>query len=365
MPQVHLARLRAALATVLFTALVATANASAAAEPVGWDTQAGAERAASVIGVSAGQAAEDLSVQHEAFYSIQELIEYGDHVWFDNRDATVHVYGPETPAAIPPQVASHVVHDNAPLAERSPTHGGTGGACGTSRSNEDYCTPLEGGGRIEKLNGQLFLSCTAGFLVRDYSNNPYMITAGHCADWGTTFYTNGFKSSTSWPNYKECVVGPWVGGESPWGGHDAAITPVTGCGGMTAYAHNWINGVNTHIEGATNTQYVGEYVCHFGIATLYQCGVIHFVSKSYKISYENIGPQEYTVNELDFICGAANHGDSGGPVTDGTYPGVATGIMISLGTDVTDCGTQGNGAFFTEQRIFTILNLFNVYVASG
>jgi hypothetical protein len=322
--------------------------------------------AANAMGVSRSQATEDLVVQHEAFQTIGEMIETGSQVWFDNKTATVHVYRPSTSVTIPAAVASHVVNEAAPRTFPASSTVGKAAGCGTSRSSEEFCSPIEAGEKIKhSISGGPKGDCTAGFMVRDYSGNPYILTAGHCSIWGTTFYENPFTSK-AWPGLMNCTVGPWVHGASPWSGYDAAIMPVTGCEGVIPYIHNWETGVDTHQEGATDTQFVGEYVCHWGLSTksLHACGTIFAVNVPSKINYSKTGSGEWTIQQTDQICAYGQPGDSGGPVTDGTYTGDATGIMLAFGTDFTDC-PQGNGALIIEQRIFTVLGLFNVYVAAS
>jgi hypothetical protein len=337
----------------------ATTEAGAAA----WNSPESVETAAKVMEVSTAQAAEDLTVQHDAHRMIGELIEAGDQVWFDNKAATVHVYGTATSAAVPSSVASHIVHDTTPRnfpARKTVT---IADSCGTSRSYEEYCSPLESGVRTEHNSGGLVRDCTAGFMVRDYSSNhnPYLLTAGHCNIYGTTFFTNPDTSET-WPGLQGCEIGPWVSGISPWSGYDMAITPVTGCYGVIPYMHNWITGVDTHQEGATNTPYVGEYVCHWGVTSLFQCGTEVAVNVSSEVNYSGEGSGTWLIKATDQVCGYAAPGDSGGPVTDGTYKGDATGILISAGPD-NNCG--GTKTLWAEQRIFTILNQFGVYVAAS
>lgn len=341
-------------------ALGLAANASAAAtdtETLAWNTPAGAEYAAEVMGVSTSQAAEDLAVQHASFHTIGELVNAGDQVWFDNNTATIHVYGTVT-TSMPSTVASHIVHDTTPHSFPASKTVMTADSCGTSRKTEDFCSPMEAGEKIDHQSGAKGSECTAGFMVRDYSGNPYMLTAAHCVLWGTTFFENPFYTYT-WPSRSECQPGPWVGGISPWSGYDAAITPINGCGGVIPYYHDWEFGTDTHMEGATNTQYVGEYVCHFGVTSLYACGTMRAVNVSTTIKYES---GEYSIKETDQVCGYAAPGDSGGPVTDGTYTGDATGILLAAGSE-SSCG--GTNTLWTEQRIFADLNLFNVYVAAS
>lgn len=122
-----------------------------------------------------------------------------------------------------------------------------------------------------------------------------------------------------------------------WSGYDAAITPITGCGGVIPYYHDWEFGTDTHMEGAVNTQFVGEYVCHYGVTSLYACGTIRAVNVPSVINYES---GKYSVQETDQVCGYAASGDSGGPVTDGTYTGDATGITLAVGPEPSCGGTN-------------------------
>jgi hypothetical protein len=324
-----------------------------------------AQSAARVMEVSDEKAAEDLVVQHEAFHTIGKLMEAGDTVWFDNRSATVHVHGPAVAVAIPSSLDGHIVHDAQEPSLSAPTTVAKAASCGTSRSTEEFCTPVEAGEKIKHVIGGGGPSgyCTAGFMVRDYSGNPYILTAAHCTIWGTTFYENPFTSKT-WPGLAKCELTPWVHGVSPWSGYDAAIIPLAGCGGMIPYLHNWETGVDTHQEGATNTPFVGEYVCHWGLSvkSLHACGTERSVDVPSNINYEETGSGVWTIQHTDVVCGYVVGGDSGGPVTDGTYTGDATGTVLAAGPDST-CGSTKT--FWIEQRIFASLGLFNVYVAAS
>lgn len=77
---------------------------------------------------------------------------------------------------------------------------------------------------------------------------------------------------------------------------------------------------------------------------------------------EESGSGRWIIYETDEACGLAESGDSGGPVASGTYKGDATGILIA-GTDTSPYCSGGNE--WAEQRIFTILNFWDVYVAAS
>jgi len=360
-------RLLAAITTALTTLAVASSAlgaSTAGSTETSWNTPAAAKAAAEVMQVSQAQAAENLTVQHEAFHTIGKLIEAGDQVWFDNADATIHVYGSTASVAMSTEVARHIVHDahrrTFPASKVRSTDAAE--SCGTSRRTEEFCSPMEGGQLITKhIPGYGTTECTVGFMVRDSSGNPYFLTAAHCAAYGTTFYSEPF-STKEWPSGTACELGTWVSGLAPWTGYDAAIAPVAGCGGegMSPWMHDWENGHETHQEGADFTPYVGEAVCHWGITTLYQCGVEQAVDVSTKISYGNIG-HEYTIEETDQVCGGGYKGDSGGPVADETYPGDATGIFIAIAVD-NKCAPDKT--LWTEERIYVPLNAFHVSIAT-
>src|ERR1700759_2396625 len=216
-----------ALATMLIVALMGLwAQGSARGEAVasvaeGFTAEEVAE-AAHAMDVPSARAAEDLEAQREGRTLITELIESGDQVWFDNATTMIHVYGAATPKATPPGLANHLVYDSAPRRQANEISSGTATSCGPIGQENEYCSPLYAGVRIFHTSGALQGYCTAGWMVRDYSGNPYMLTAGHCADWGTTFYSNPVTTYT-WPKFTVCEPGPWIAGESPWAGHDAAI----------------------------------------------------------------------------------------------------------------------------------------------
>ena len=355
--------LRLALATMsIVTLLGSVPPGDARAETAGMAaegfTAEEVAEAAHVMDVPDARAAEDLTAQHEGHALITELIESGDQVWFDNATTTIHAYGTATPRTTPPGLADHLVYDSAPRPQANAVSSGTATSCGPIGEEDEYCSPLYAGVRIFHTSGAIQGYCTAGWMVRDYSGNPYMLTAGHCADWGTTFYSNPVTTYT-WPKLTACEPGPWIAGESPWAGHDAAIYPVTGCKGVKPYIKDFGTGKKYHQEGATNTQYVGEYVCHYGVTSLHQCGTQLEVDVPYAITYTNIGAT-YTIQETDIACGTAEPGDSGSAAASGVYKGDATGIVIAAGTDA----RCPYGKTWDEQRIFTVLGLFNVYVAS-
>jgi streptogrisin B len=182
-----------------------------------------------------------------------------------------------------------------------------------------------------------------------------MLTAGHCATWGTTWYSNPFSVDTS--AGEECVPGSSITGSAPWSGHDWAIESLNGaCGGVWSAIHDFKTGENFEQQGAVHS-YVGETVCHYGVVTPERCGKVLSINDSLVVEYES---GNWTVQHLDVICGLAQHGDSGGPVSDYTYRGAATGILISLGSGNSSCGEKGE--FFTEEDIFPILEETDTYV---
>jgi hypothetical protein len=318
------------------------------------DTDSGA--VASALGVSSSQAAADLSVQQLAFTTIQTLIASGDSVWFDDRSAELHIYDPapgvRVSPSLPADVAAHVVYDQVKPVYQAPDATARPVAC-----TKKYlgCTPVQDGVEMYR-SSPVGKRCTAGWVLEGYSGGTYMLTAGHCATWGTTWYSNPFSVNTS--AGEECVPGASITGNAGWSGHDWAIESLSGaCGGVWGAVHDFKKNEDFLQQGAVQA-YVGETVCHYGITTPERCGKVTATNISAVIAYES---GNYTVQHLDEVCALAQPGDSGGPVSDHTYRGAATGIVIAAGSGST-CNAKGD--FFLEGEIFPILEETNTYVYS-
>jgi hypothetical protein len=340
---------------------VCAATGAQAAPAVGQESSDGVlitAYAARVMDVAPGQAAADLALQHNAFHYLQSLQRAGDTAWYDNKDATMHVYGPPSGSPPPAAIAADVKFDAEPY-KQTPYAGITAPvSCGTSAY--EYCTPVEGGARVSESGVG---DCTAGPIVEDYSHvDEYMITAGHCDISGDTVLHQPF-TSLLWPSLYSCAVGnATVTVDAPWTGYDIAVEPAsTGtCGGMAPYIHDWQFGTDIPQQGAV-TAAVGEVVCHRGITSLYACGTVIAAGVPTTIGPYSDG-HDYSIQNTDQICMYGAPGDSGGTVSDATYPGAITGTMLSAGPDPY-CG--GTDTISIEQQIFTILNLHGVYVVGG
>jgi hypothetical protein len=102
-------------------------------------------------------------------------------------------------------------------------------------------------------------------------------------------------------------------------------------------------------------------VCHRGITSLYACGVVKETDvESYISGYSN--GNSYWIKNTDRICMYGAKGDSGGTVSDSTYPGAITGTYLAVGPDA-ECG--GTDTISIEQQIFAILSIHNLYVLEG
>ncbi len=99
-------------------------------------------------------------------------------------------------------------------------------------------------------------------------------------------------------------------------------------------------------------------VCHYGITTPQACGNVFAANTSASVSYNSTGSGTRTIQHVDEICGLSQPGDSGGPASDYTYRGAATGINIAAGTY---SGCSG-GHSFIEEGIFPILEQSNTYI---
>jgi hypothetical protein len=311
--------------------------------------------AAELMGVSTQQASADLALQHDALGYVQALQQSGDDVEYDNADATLHVYGQPSPATAPASVADRVVFESRPFQQTPFTGTATPAGCDTSA--DEYCSPVEGGVRVTDVD-----ECTAGPILSDYYGNTYMAVAGHCAIDGDSIPDQPFTSLT-WPGLSKCNVGnSTVSVDAPWIGYDIAIEPAsTGtCGGMTPYIHDWEFGTNIPQQGAVNAA-KGEVVCHRGITSLYACGVVQVADVESHIGPYSNG-NSYWIKNTDRICMYGAPGDSGGTVSDSTYPGAITGTMLAVGSEP-KCG--GADTLSIEQQIFAILSIHNLYVLEG
>jgi len=323
---------------------------------------------AAASGVSASQAQADVALQRSALDTIQALIAKGDTVNVDDTDATIDVVGSIAPVAVPPSVASRIVQEkSAPVmntASISPTPTTSCAAVGGNWLGYTYCVPVQPGGTIARTlsgaPGVVFI-CTAGWVV-ETSAGYYTMTAGHCGDWGTTWYSQTYLSTGS--GGSGCSIGSSIGGNSPWGGYDFAYEPVSGgsCSGDWAYIHE--NGTDVPQQGAV-TPFGGEYVCHQGATSGFSCGQIPSGYANTNI-IEIYDGSNYVIHNADVVCGGnVAGGDSGGPGADETYLGAATGIVITgrqgvSGTTYSPCAA--GQSIWTEEDIQMILTAMGGWV---
>ncbi|HEX8095520.1 S1 family peptidase [Jatrophihabitans sp.] len=140
--------------------------------------------------------------------------------------------------------------------------------------------------------------CSLGFNVRTSSNVYYFLTAGHCGNIASTWYSNSAKTA---------VLGNTAGSSFP--GNDYAIVKYTN--GSTPPGNvDLYNGSFQDITSAANA-FVGEAVKRSGSTTGVHAGSVTATNAT--VNYA-----EGTVTGLIKTNVCAEGGDSGGSLFDGT-----------------------------------------------
>jgi streptogrisin D len=152
-----------------------------------------------------------------------------------------------------------------------------------------FSTKISGGAAIYSGGYR----CSLGFNVRSSSNTYYFLTAGHCGNIGTTWYSNSSLST---------VLGTRAGTSFP--GNDYAIIRYTG----SATHPSAVGG--TTITGAA-TPAVGTTVTRTGSTTGTRSGRVTALNST--VNY-----QEGSVSGLIRTTVCAEGGDSGGPLYGGS-----------------------------------------------
>jgi streptogrisin B len=164
--------------------------------------------------------------------------------------------------------------------------------------------------------------CSLGFNVRSGSTY-YFLTAGHCGQVASTWYTNSNHTT---------VIGPTVGYSFP--GNDYALVQYT-------------NTSLSHPGGFTAANaYVGEHVTRTGSTSGTHTGTVQALNATVRYS-------EGTVRGLIQTNVCAEPGDSGGPLYDGTK---ALGLTSGGSGNCTTGGTT----FF--QPVTEALNAYGVSI---
>jgi len=158
--------------------------------------------------------------------------------------------------------------------------------------------------------------CSLGFNVRNSSGTYYFLTAGHCGNLATSWYSNSSRTT---------LAGTLVDSRFP--GDDYAIVKyaanVSHPGNVNLY-----NGSTQDITSAANA-YVGERVRRSGSTTGLHSGTVQALNAT--VNYA-----EGTVTGLIRTTVCAEGGDSGGALFDGTK---AIGLTSGGGGDCASGGT--------------------------
>jgi streptogrisin D len=140
--------------------------------------------------------------------------------------------------------------------------------------------------------------CSLGFNVKTSSNVYYFLTAGHCGNVASTWYSNSSQST---------VLGTTAGSSFP--GNDYAIVKYTN-GSVPPGTVDLYNGSSQDITSAANA-FVGESVKRSGSTTGVHSGTVSATNAT--VNYA-----EGTVTGLIKTNVCAEGGDSGGSLFDGT-----------------------------------------------
>ena len=175
--------------------------------------------------------------------------------------------------------------------------------------------------------------CSLGFNVRTSGGTYYFLTAGHCGDVATTWYSNSARTS---------LAGTLAASSFP--GNDYAIVKyasgVSHPGNVTLY-----NGSTQDITTSGNA-YVGESVKRSGSTTGLRSGTVQALNAT--VNYA-----EGTVSGLIKTSVCAEGGDSGGALFDGSK---ALGLTSGGSGNCTSGGTT----YF--QPVTEALNAYGVSV---
>jgi streptogrisin D len=175
--------------------------------------------------------------------------------------------------------------------------------------------------------------CSLGFNVRNSSGTYYFLTAGHCGNIASTWYSNSSHTT---------VLGTTAGSSFP--GNDYAIVRYTGSvshpGNVDLY-----NGTTQDITSAANA-FVGESVRRSGSTTHVHSGKVQALNVTVTYPQGRVGGLIQTN-----VC--AEGGDSGGSLFDGTR-------AIGLTSGGSGNCTSGGTTFF--QPVTEALSVYGVNV---
>ena len=175
--------------------------------------------------------------------------------------------------------------------------------------------------------------CSLGFNVRTSGGTYYFLTAGHCGNLATSWYSDSGRTA---------LVGTLVDSKFP--GDDYAIVKYAS-GASHPGTVNLYNGTTQDITSSANA-YVGESVKRSGSTTGVHSGTVQALNATVNYS-------EGTVSGLIKTNVCAEGGDSGGSLFDGTK---ALGLTSGGSGDCTSGGTT----YF--QPVTEALNTYGVSV---
>jgi streptogrisin D len=217
----------------------------------------------------------------------------------------------------------------AKLAQVKKVASSLGSAVRLTRVAGTFSTRISGGDAI--YGGQY--RCSLGFNVRNSAGTYYFLTAGHCGNIASTWYSNSSHTS---------LIGTTAGSTFP--GHDYAIVQyasgVTHAGVVDLY-----NGSTQDITSAANA-YVGESVRRSGSTSGVHSGTVQALNVTVRYS-------EGTVTGMIQTNVCAEAGDSGGPLFNGT-------IAVGLTSGGSGNCSSGGTTFF--QPVTAALSAYGVSV---
>jgi streptogrisin D len=219
----------------------------------------------------------------------------------------------------------------AKLAKVQSVVGSLGGAARIERVAGTFSTLISGGQAIYVGSNR----CSLGFNVQNSSGQRFFLTAGHCTNIGSTWYSNSSHTST---------LGTRTGTSFP--GNDYGIVRYNS--GVSNPGNVWLYSGSTtrDITGAGNAV-VGQTVQRSGSTTGVHSGTVTALNQT--VTYQGSG----TVSGLIRTTVCAEPGDSGGSLFAGN-----TAIGLTSGGSG-NC-TTGGTTFF--QPVTEPLSVFGVSV---
>jgi hypothetical protein len=176
--------------------------------------------------------------------------------------------------------------------------------------------------------------CSLGFNVRNSAGTYYFLTAGHCGNIASTWYSNSTHTT---------VLGNTVGSSFP--GNDYAIVQYTNSAISHPGTVDLYNGTSQDITSAANA-FVGESVKRSGSTTGVHSGTVQATNATVNYS-------EGTVTGLIQTNVCAEGGDSGGSLFDGTK---------ALGLTSGGSGNCSSGGTTFFQPVTEALSVYGVSV---